>query len=89
MGKKSNIHAATQMRLAVEANAAACTTEDAARATKHKKCAEAYETLATITFGDAAIYFPKAAGPRAIARAGELWREAAELFVTDRAQADA
>jgi class 3 adenylate cyclase len=81
MGKKSNIHAATQMRLAVEAKAASCTIEDAARVTKHKKGAEAYETLVTITFGAAATYFAKAANARAIARARELWREAAELLI--------
>jgi hypothetical protein len=75
------LHAATQMRLAVEAKAAACTAEGAARIKKHKTCAEAYETLATITFGDAAIYFAKAAGPRASAQARELWREAAELLI--------
>jgi hypothetical protein len=75
------LHAATQMRLAVEAKGAVCTAEGAARTKKHKKCAEAYETLATIAFGDAATYFAKDASQRALPHAREMWREAAELSV--------
>jgi hypothetical protein len=75
------LQAATHMRLAVEAQTAACTGGNADRIRKHRFCAKAYETLATITFGDAGIYFVKAANPRAILQARELWREAAELSV--------
>jgi hypothetical protein len=74
------LQAASHMRLAVDARAAATTAVDAQRVDKHRACCRIYEKLAAGIFRDAASYFAKAART-ASPYAHELWREAADLLL--------
>jgi hypothetical protein len=74
------LQAATHMRLAVDARAAASLAPDTQLTVKYQLCSKSYEKLATGTFRDSSVYFGRAERATSLFVA-QLWQEAAEQLL--------